>query len=41
MSVAGRVNPGLTHRADMMFRQAVSEVYTATVRDIKRFADSF
>lgn len=38
--VVGRVNLGLTHAAEMIFRQALPEVYTATVHDIKRFADS-
>jgi acetyl esterase len=38
--VAGRVNLGLVHGADSIFRQAVSEVYLSTVRDIKRFAES-
>ena len=36
----GRVNLGLTHGAEMIFRQAIPEDYFATVRDIKRFADS-
>ncbi|MGW6456351.1 alpha/beta hydrolase fold domain-containing protein [Streptomyces sp. NPDC055078] len=36
----GRVNLGLVHGADLIFRQAVADVYLATVRDIKRFADS-
>jgi len=36
----GRVNLGLTHAAEMIFRQAVPEDYFATVHDIKRFADS-
>ena len=38
--VVGRVNLGLTHGAEMIFRQAVPEDYFATVQDIKRFADS-
>jgi acetyl esterase/lipase len=37
--VAGRVNLGITHTAEFVFRRALPEVYTATVRDIKRFAD--
>ncbi len=37
----GRVNLGLTHGAEMIYRQAIPEDYFATVRDIKRFADSF
>ena len=40
VSVTGRVNLGLTHGADLIFRQAVSATYSATVADIKRFADS-
>jgi acetyl esterase/lipase len=35
----GRVNLGLVHGADSIFRQAVAENYRATVRDIKGFAD--
>jgi acetyl esterase/lipase len=38
--VVGRVNLGLTHGSEMIFRQAVPEDYFATVQDIKRFADS-
>ena len=38
--VVGRVNLGLTHAADMSFRQAVMEAYQATVRDIHGFAGS-
>lgn len=40
VAVAGRVNLGLTHGADSIFRQAVPEFYTGTIHDIKRFADS-
>ncbi|MGW4033774.1 alpha/beta hydrolase fold domain-containing protein [Streptomyces sp. NPDC004838] len=36
----GRVNLGLVHGADLIFRQAVADVYRATVSDVKRFADS-
>ena len=36
----GKVNLGLTHAADMSFRQAVADVYRATVRDIHGFAAS-
>jgi acetyl esterase/lipase len=36
--VVGRVNLGLTHAADMSFRQAVMEAYKAAVRDIRGFA---
>jgi acetyl esterase/lipase len=36
--VVGRVNLGLTHAADMSFRQAVVEAYKAVVRDIHGFA---
>ncbi len=38
--VAGRVNLGIVHGADMIFRQAIPDVYFATVHDIRRFADS-
>ena len=38
--VVGRVNLGLTHAAEMSFRQAVPEAYKATVRDIRGFAGS-
>lgn len=38
--VTGRVNLGLTHAAEMSFRQAVPEAYQATVRDIHGFAAS-
>lgn len=37
---AGRVNLGITHAAELIFRHAVPEVRDATVIDIKRFADS-
>lgn len=36
----GRVNLGLVHGADLIFRQALADVYRATVCDVKRFADS-
>lgn len=36
----GKVNLGLTHAADMSFRQAVPDAYKATVRDIHGFAHS-
>jgi acetyl esterase/lipase len=38
--VTGRVNLGITHGADMIFRQALPDVYRSTIADIKRFADS-
>ena len=38
--VVGRVNLGLTHGAEMIFRQAVPEDYFATVQDIKQTPDS-
>jgi acetyl esterase/lipase len=38
--VVGRVNLGLTHAADMSFRQAVVDAYKAAVRDIRGFAGS-
>lgn len=38
--VVGRINLGITHAAELIFRQAVPEVRFATVRDIKTFADS-
>ncbi|MBS1895079.1 MAG: alpha/beta hydrolase fold domain-containing protein [Actinobacteria bacterium] len=36
----GRVNLGLIHAAEMIFRQAVSEDYFATIGDINRFGSS-
>ena len=36
----GKVNLGLTHAAEMSFRQAVPEAYKAAVRDIHGFAAS-
>jgi acetyl esterase/lipase len=36
----GRMNLGLTHAAELIFRQAVPADYFATVHDLKRFADS-
>lgn len=36
--VTGRVNLGLTHAAELIFRKALPEEYFATVRDIHRFA---
>ncbi len=39
VTVTGRMNLGLVHAADTIFRQAIPEVYFATVRDIKRFVD--
>lgn len=38
--VMGRINLGLVHGADSIFRQALPNVYAATVGDIKRFAES-
>ena len=38
--VVGRMNLGLVHAADSIFRQALPDVYAATVGDIKRFAAS-
>ena len=38
--VTGKVNLGLTHAADMSFRQAVPDAYKAAVRDIRGFAQS-
>jgi acetyl esterase/lipase len=38
--VVGRINLGLTHAADMSFRQALPEAYKAVVRDIRGFADT-
>jgi acetyl esterase len=38
--VVGQVNLGLTHAADMSFRQAVPDAYKAAVRDIHGFAES-
>ena len=39
VSVTGRINLGIVHGADMIFRQALPDIYFATVADIKRFAD--
>lgn len=36
----GRVNLGLSHAADMLFRQAVPDAYKAVVRDIQAFTRS-
>jgi acetyl esterase/lipase len=36
----GRVNLGLTHAAEMSFRQAAEDAYKAAVRDIRGFAAS-
>jgi acetyl esterase len=38
--VVGRMNLGLVHGADSIFRQALPDVYAATVGDIRRFAYS-
>ena len=38
--VTGRVNLGITHGTDMIFRQALPDVYRSAIADIKRFADS-
>jgi acetyl esterase/lipase len=38
--VVGKVNLGLTHGADVLFRQAVPDAYKASVRDIHAFAQS-
>lgn len=38
--VVGKVNLGLTHAADMSWRQAVPEAYRSTVRDIHGFVAS-
>lgn len=39
VAVTGRVNLGITHGADMIYRQALPDVYRSTIADIKRFAD--
>jgi len=36
--VTGRVNLGITHGADMIFRQAIPDVYRSAIADIARFA---
>ena len=36
----GRTVNGTSHAGDMIFRRAMPEVYAATIRDIKGFADS-
>lgn len=38
--VTGRVNLGITHAADLIFRQAIPDVYRSGIADIKRFAES-
>jgi acetyl esterase/lipase len=38
--VVGKVNLGLTHAANMSFRQAIPDAYRAAVRDIHAFAQS-
>ena len=38
--VTGRINLGIVHAADSIFRQALPEVYRATVTDIHRFAST-
>jgi len=40
VSVYGRTVNGTCHAGDMVFRKALPEVFAATVRDIKGFADS-
>ena len=40
VSVVGKVNLGLTHAAEMSFRQAVPDAYRAAVREIHAFARS-
>ncbi|MBC3194945.1 alpha/beta hydrolase fold domain-containing protein [Pseudonocardia sp. C8] len=36
----GRINPGLCHVGELLFRQAMPEVYAAAVRDVVGFARS-
>ena len=40
VQATGRVNLGLTHGADSIFKTAVGDVYDSTVADISRFAKS-
>ena len=40
VNVTGRVNLGITHGADMIFRQAIPDVYRSAIADIKRFAET-
>jgi acetyl esterase/lipase len=40
VSVYSRTVNGTCHAGDLLFRKALPEVYTATIRDIKGFADS-
>lgn len=40
VSAYSRTVNGTSHAGDMIFRQALPEVYAATIRDIKGFADS-
>jgi acetyl esterase/lipase len=38
--VYSRTVNGTCHAGDVLFRKAIPDVYTATLRDIKGFADS-
>lgn len=40
VSVYSRTVNGTCHAADVLFRKAIPDVYAATIRDIKGFADS-
>ncbi|MDH4075763.1 MAG: alpha/beta hydrolase [Acidimicrobiia bacterium] len=40
VSSVGRVVAGTCHAGDCLFREAVPDIYLATIRDIKGFADS-
>lgn len=40
VSVRGRVNLGLVHAAEMIFRKAIPDVYRASIADIARFSVS-
>ncbi len=40
VSVVGKINLGITHGADMALRQAIPDVYRASIRDIHAFAQS-
>lgn len=39
VEVEGRINLGLTHAAEFIFRQALPDLHFSSVSDIKRFAD--
>jgi acetyl esterase/lipase len=40
VSVVSRTVNGMCHAGDLLFTEALPDVYAATLRDIKGFADS-